>query len=106
MNILEAFEYEGQALAQKELREIRRAQRQDEIIEKWRIATIDQALFLHRRGGQFKYFKIKRGVLFRTIREEENEIEQLVLTNCYRAEVLKGLHNDMGHPGKEGLLDI
>lgn len=49
---------------------------------------------------QFRYFKIKRGVLFRTIRQEDKEIEQLVLPKCYRAEVLKE------HPGKERTLRL
>lgn len=62
---------------------------------------------------QFKNFKIKRGILFRTIRENDNileqlviprendnDIEQLVIPECYREEILCGLHNEVG-PGQE-----
>jgi hypothetical protein len=44
---------------------------------------------------------MKRGILFRNIKEEDKQIEQLVLPNCYKTEELKGLHNEVGHPGKE-----
>ena len=49
----------------------------------------------------FKNVVMKRGILFRKLMENEEEIEQLVLPTGYRNEVLKGLHNDVGHPGAE-----
>ena len=42
INILEATEEQGQPMAQIEMREVRRAQRQDRMIDRWRIATIDK----------------------------------------------------------------
>ena len=68
MNILEVTEDLGQPLAQKELREIRRAQREDPQIDKWRIAVIDKQIPHKYLTGhdltmkkQFKNFRIKRG---------------------------------------------
>ena len=44
---------------------------------------------------------MKRGLLFRVVKEQEEEIEQLVIPMNSRKEILKGLHNNVGHPGKE-----
>lgn len=39
--------------------------------------------------------------MFRVVKDQDTETEQLVIPNCYRKDILKGLHNDIGHPGKE-----
>lgn len=108
MNIVEMFEEQGQVLAQKDWIEIRKAQRRDPLIETWRIAVIDKALpkqFLKKEHltmkRNFNNFVMKRGILFRKIHENERDIEQLVLPDVYKAEVLKGIHDDVGHPGVE-----
>ncbi len=108
INLVELFEEPGQILAQKEMREIRQAQRNDPLIEKWRRAVIDNIVPQGYMKGeeltmkkQFKHLKIKRGILFRCTEENEKQMEQLVIPRCYRPEILKGLHNDMGHPGQE-----
>jgi len=44
INIVDISEEPGQALAQKDLREIRRAQRSDPLIEPWMIAVIDKPM--------------------------------------------------------------
>ena len=44
---------------------------------------------------------MKRGILFRTVKNEDREIDQPVLPSKYRKETLQDLHNDVGHPGKE-----
>jgi len=49
----------------------------------------------------FTKFVIKRGLLYREIIENSENIQQLVLPACYRKTVLQGLHNAMGHPGRE-----
>ena len=51
--------------------------------------------------GQFSNFKIKRGILYRVIKENEEEVEHLVVPKCYQNEILKSLHDDFGHPGQE-----
>ena len=108
INIVEIAEEPGQALAQKELREIRRAQRNDPLIEPWRIAVIDKQMPKKFMTGpdltmkrQFNNLKIKRGILYRIIKENEEEVEQLVVPKCYQKEILKSLHDDFGHPGQE-----
>jgi len=108
INILEVFEEPGQLLAQKEMTEIRKAQRSDPLIEKWRRAVIDNKIPDGFSKGddltmrkQFKKFKMKRGILFREILEDDQVIEQLVIPQCYRKEILIGLHNEVGHPGQE-----
>ena len=44
---------------------------------------------------------MKRGILFRTVKNEDREIDQPVLPSKYRKETLQDLHNDVGYPGKE-----
>jgi hypothetical protein len=106
INIIEATESPETPMAQIEMREIRQNQRQDETIERWRRAVIDNKLpskninrddVLMRRN--FKNFKMKRGILYRHL--EEQNIDQLVIPTCYRNDILKGLHDDVGHPGRE-----
>ena len=108
IDMIEMTDESGQMLAQKELREIRMEQRHDELLEKWRRATIDQKLpkcFMTKNDlamrKQFKHLKMKRGLLFRQVEDKGETIEQLVLPTRYRTEVMKGLHNDIGHPGRE-----
>ena len=108
INLLEVMEEPGQILAQRDVREIRKAQRNDGLIDKWRIAVIDKKIpsKLTTREDltmrkQYRNLKLNRGVLFRMLKEDEKEIEQLVIPKCYREEILKGLHDDCGHPGQE-----
>ena len=73
----------------------------------WRIATVDKQLSPcytkedNVMKKQFKSLTIKRGILYRKLHENEEEIEQLVIPECYRGLVLRGLHNDVGHPGRD-----
>jgi len=113
INIVEATEDPGQGLAQIELREIRRMQRQDNLIERWRLAVIDQQMPRDNWSKedltmkrQFKHFKMRRGVLYRLVQADEGTIEQLVLPEVYRKDVLRGLHDDIGHPGKERMMRL
>ena len=108
INIVEATEDPGQPMAQIEMREIRRKQREDKLIDRWRIAVIDnrvptQNLSKHDviMKKQFQHLRMKRGILFRTIQTKDEIIEQLVLPECYRKQVLTGLHDDVGHPGRD-----
>ena len=88
-------------------------QRQDPIIEKWRKAVIDNIMPKNVWNNedlsmkkQFKNLRMKRGLLFRVISEEDREIEQLVIPLDHRDDILKSLHNDVGHPGKERTLRL
>ena len=73
----------------RDLNQIRKAQRNDGLIDEWRIAVI------------VKNLKLNRGVSFRILKEDDKEIERLVIPKCYREEILKGLHDDGEYPGQE-----
>ena len=44
---------------------------------------------------------LDEGVLYRIPTVDGQEVRQLLLPKAYRAQALKGLHDDVGHPGKE-----
>lgn len=107
-----ATEQPGAQLAQIEFREIRK-QLQDPVIDRWRIATTDRQIpnktFTREdltMKRQFHHFKIKRVVLYRIVQENDKTLEQLVIPQCYRKEILRGLHDNIGHPGRERLLRL
>lgn len=114
INILEATETPGAPMAQLEIREIRQSQRQDKLIERWRRAVIDKYLpdknqcwtredmFMRKN---FHSLKMVRGILYREVKGE-TIVNQLVLPQCYRKMVLKGLHSDIGHPGRDRTLSL
>ena len=95
-------------MTQIELRELRKKQRQDKFIDRWRIATSDKRIpsrnitkhdYAMRKN--FNHLVMETGVLYRRVQQEGRIIEQLILRECYRKEVLKGLHDDVGHPGRD-----
>ena len=47
-----------------------------------------------------------RGLLYREIKDVYNTIQQLVLPKVYQRTVLQGLHNDVGHPGRDRALSL
>jgi len=116
VNVLDAMDNPYQPMAQLELQEIRRKQREDPIIGLWLRATIDNKL-PNRRDIQnnpkhqtmsriFSHLIVKRGILYREVTEKEETIKQLVLPEVFRKQVLVGLHNEMGHPGKERTVSL
>ena len=109
--ILDVTEETGTPMAQKEMREIRTSQRSDPLIERWRIAVTDNRLppkmtDRETMGRHFKSFQMKSGVVYKDIEENEEKKEQLVLPQCYRQEVLMGLHNHIRDPGKDRTLTL
>ena len=115
LNVIEATETQGQPMAQVEMREIRKNQREDETLGKWVRAVIDKRL-PHKSlkfskedlmiKKKFDSLKMIRGILYREIQINNEKINQLVLPKCYRNSVLLGLHSDIGHPGKERTLSF
>ncbi|KAL4233166.1 hypothetical protein ACF0H5_007851 [Mactra antiquata] len=108
INLVDVWEEAGQTLAQKEFREIRKAQRSDPLVECWRKAVIDKTLPAQTEGRkhlcmrkQFNNLVIKRGILYRQVHRENEQVIQLVVPSTYWKEVLTGLHDDIGHPGIE-----
>lgn len=95
-------------MVQKELREIRRMQRQDLLLERWSRYVIDGRFPDQHMGNkgltmrkQFKSPFVRRGTLFRNVKNGDKVVEQLLLPEVYKEEVLRGLHNGVGHPGIE-----
>ena len=113
INIIEATDTSGSHLAQIELREIRIKQREDMIIGKWLNGKIDKQLpkgFYtkddHTMKNNFHKFKVIRGVLYREILERDETVLQLVLPKVYRHKALSGLHDDIGHPGRDRTISL
>jgi len=110
INIIEATEEPGQSLAQLELREIRRIQRQDPLVERWRKAVMDKQPLQGNLGRseptmkrQYPHLILKRGLLYRNTFNEstDEQREQLVLPKAFQVDVMKGLHDDIEHPGRD-----
>ena len=114
INIIEATDCPGQPLAQIEQREIRRNQREDPVLGKWVRATIDRRFpkdYNYSKEDQtmsktFNNLKMIRGILYREVKDGDNTIQQLVLPKVYQKTVLQGLHNDVGHPGRDRTLSL
>jgi transposase InsO family protein len=49
----------------------------------------------------FDNFRLKRGTLYREVTEDGKKTLQLVLPKSMVNEALKGLHDDIGHPGRD-----
>ena len=49
---------------------------------------------------------LRRGVLYRKRLENDETVYQLVLLERYHSEALAGLHDDVGHPGKDRTLSL
>ncbi|XP_070531568.1 uncharacterized protein [Ptychodera flava] len=57
--------------------------------------------------NEWQRLSFKSGVLYRSrITGDGNKVHQLVLPRQYRAMVLRGLHDDVGHLGKDRTLDL
>ena len=54
----------------------------------------------------FHNLKIIRGILYRKIKDGNNTIQQLLLPEAYRRTVLRGIHNDVGRPGRDRTLSL
>lgn len=110
LNVLDVTEPSGQPMAQVEVRELRRQQRNDSIIGVWVRAVRDKSLpkkhIASNRNHQtmfrnFTKLKLVNGILYREIQENDEKIRQLVLPSVFRKQVFMGLHKDVGHPGKD-----
>jgi hypothetical protein len=115
VNVIDITECPGQPLSQIELREIRKNQRADPVLGKWLRAKIDNQLPIRQNyispednimKRNFEKFKIIRGVMYREITKGDDHLRQLVLPQIYRETALQGLHNDVGHPGRDRTLSL
>ena len=115
IDILSATEFPGEPMAQVDLREIRQQQLADSLLGFWvravrnrsqpdrALLNTRQDLALHKI---FSSLKLIRGVLYRESEVDSEKRNVLVLPSCFIEQVLHGLHNDMGHPGKERTLSL
>lgn len=114
MDIVEFTDFPGQPLAQIEHTEIRKLQREDPLLRFWIEAvgqkklppknkvpkSKDHSIMLR----NFDSLKLIRGILYRGVTIQENLINQLVLPRQLIQSTLVGLHNNMGHPGKDRII--
>ena len=116
VDILEVTEYPGQPMAQIEMRELRKYQRADDVIGVWMRAVRDKlrpAKESMLNGPEhnamrrnFESLKLVRGVLYREVNVDGESRQQLVLPSVYRTQVLKGLHDEIGHPGRDRTISL
>ena len=55
---------------------------------------------------EYDHLKIVRGVLYRVVTIDGSERRQLVLPKEFRQIALKGLHDDIGHMGRDRTIDL
>ena len=114
-DVFDVTEFPGQPMAQKDMREIRREQIRDTCHGFWIRAVKDrkqpEKKDIHTIEGlamlkNLSSFKMKRGLLYKEAFTESETKNQLVLPSCFIEQVLKGLHNDMGHPNTDRTLSL
>ena len=115
VDILSATEFPGEPMAQIEQREIRKQQLNDSFLGFWVRAVRNKTqphrdtlrkredLAMHKL---FNSLKLIRGVLYRELDIDNEKKHLLLLPTCFIEQVLTGLHNDMGHPGKDRTLSL
>lgn len=54
----------------------------------------------------FHVLKVIRGVLYREIILNDSKVLQLVLPEIYRETALLGLHDEVGHPGRDKTMSL
>ena len=116
LDIIEATECPGSPMAQVEMRELRRRQREDDVIGVWSRAVRDRTKPIKECMGKraennvmrrnFEHFKLVRGVLYREVKDDDRIKRQLVLPAIYVNQVLRGLHDEIGHPGRDRTISL
>ena len=61
---------------------------------------------VHQLWRQCKRLKIEKNALYRTHIHQGSKVKQLVLPTLYRKEALRMLHDDMGHFGRDRVMDL
>lgn len=106
----------GQDMFQYSQSEIRKAQRDDSFLKFWIDAVMSRTkpkldtlpdsskhIAMHR---SFDKLKIQRGVLYREVVINEEKRLQLVIPSKFISQVLTGLHDDVGHPGRDRTVSL
>ena len=97
------------------LRELRRSQRQDPAIgpiirainqgTRPKLKSFPKGSEVYLLACEFSKLKMQRGLLYRETSTEEPR-KQIILPRCYRDTVLTGLHDDVGHQGRDRTLSL
>ena len=66
-----------------------------------RFQDIHTARILTAMMKQFDKLRVKRGVLQRVVKRNEEEVHQIVLPKQFHQLVLTALHDDVGHMGRD-----
>ena len=105
------MESEGQDIASFTVRDWRRAQNEDEVIGPW-MSLVRNNKRPRRQDfpctpshsamyKNFDSFRIQHGALYRETQVDGEVQTQLVLPSSFVQRALKGLHSDIGHPGRD-----
>ena len=96
--------------------QVRRLQREDPVIgkiirmvnqgEQPKLQTFIPGTDAHQMAQEFQKFRIRRGLMYRVVKEDKEEVWQVVLPKCLRTLVLESLHDEAGHQGKERTLSL
>ena len=105
------MESEGHDIASFTVRDWRRAQNEDEVIGPW-MSLVRNSKRPRRQDfpctpshsamyKNFDSFRIQHGALYRETQVDGEVQTQLVLPSSFVQRALKGLHSDIGHPGRD-----
>jgi transposase InsO family protein len=108
---------EAGAIENEQLRphDVRKEQNSDPVIGNWmrylrsgkmpdrRVCKTPEDAAMLRNFG---HLKLKRGALYREVKTDEDTIYQLVLPRALRKTALEGIHDNVGHPGRDRTLSL
>lgn len=105
---------DGQDLGQYHARDVRQAQNADPLLGKWMTHLRSRKMpsskgftpddfAMHRHLPQLR---LRRGAMYREVTTDGEKAYRIVLPGSLRAEALRGLHDDMGHPGRDRTLAL
>jgi len=101
---------EATDISQYRTQDIRRAQNNDPVISPWMSYLRSGQKPNHRvcKGQEdsamlrnFEHLRLKRGAMYREVKTESETVSQLVLPKALKKEALRGIHDDIGHPGRD-----
>lgn len=114
IDVMEVTECPGAPMSQIDVREIRKQQREDTVLGLWINAVKDRVPPKQHPTSRdqqtmyksFRSFKMDRGILYREVEEKGLKRKQLVLPAAFIRQTLQGVHDDMGHPGRDRTMSI
>ena len=74
--------------------------------EQPKLQTFSPGTETHQMAHEFHKFRIWRGLMYGVVKEDNEEVWQVVLPKCLRTVVLESFHDEAGHQGKERALSL